>query len=817
MKLVRIIALLSVLFLAFSVRLQAQNTLLTTSDLSNVNIDSYSDDQIAEVLKKANDAGVSEVQLYSILSGKGLPASELTKLKARIARIKTEGMGGNNPPTSDTTLRQSSLFQPHPYDSTNNYFPVQKIKPDQRIFGSELFAENSLVFEPNLNIATPEGYSLGPGDELVISVYGYSEQKYDLRVSVEGEIYIPQVGPIQVSGLSIPQATDRIKAKLTSTIYRAIASGKTQVQVTLGKIRSIRVTVIGQAQKPGTFTVSSLSTLFNILYLCGGPTSMGSYRDIQLIRNNQILDSADLYHFLVNGTEKDNLTLKDGDIIRIPYFKTRVKITGNVKRIGEFEMVPHETFADLLKYCGGFTDTAYKGAVTVVRLTDEGKVVIDLNASQYDKFEPEGSDEFMVNRLQDNFANRVIIDGSVYRPGQYQLKSQMTVADLLENAGGLKKDAYPHDATIFRYIHGRTPASVSVDLDSVLNYGQKIYLQNDDSIYIHSNSEFTDKSYVVIEGNVRKPGQVDWRKNFTMEDLLLASGGINGSGDSTNIEILRRIRHVDLDVAQHEESKVINVDLSNQSLPADQIPLEPYDMVIVKPIPGYVPQRSVLVEGEVKSPGRYGLENSEARISDIIEKTGGLKFSADSSSITIRRPNNSSLTKQEKENLFQRVLDINPDSLAQNPRLKDEVYKTYDLISVDLRKAMADPSSPDNLPLEDGDILTVNRKSNLVKISGEVYFPTIVAYKPGENLKYYVQQAGNFTGYARKSGALVIYPDGKVASVRHFLFFNSYPAVTARSEIYVPQKAKSNRSKMSVGEFALLVSSLGVILNVLKL
>ncbi len=816
MKIVRIILLLSALFLACTPRLQAQNTLLTTSDLSNVNMDSYSDDQIATMLKKASDAGVQQSQLFTILTNKGLPASELNKLKARISRMKNYGMAGTNPSGADTTL-QSSLFQPHPYDSTNNYIPVQTFKPDETIFGSELFAENSLVFEPNLNIPTPEGYTLGPGDELIISVYGYSEQKYDLRVMVDGEVYIPQVGPIMVSGLSIRQATEKIRTRLASTIYRAIATGKTQVQVTLGKIRSIRVTVIGQAKKPGTFTVSSLSTLFNVLYLCGGPTPMGSYRDIQLIRDNQIRDTADLYHFLVDGDEKDNLTLKDGDIIRIPYFNTRVKITGNVKREGKFEMIPGETFSDLLKYCGGFTDTAYRGAVTVVRLSDTGKKVIDLSSAQYSQFHPQGSDEFVVNRLEDDFANRVLIDGSVNRPGQYQLKSHMTVADLLDNAGGLKRDAYPHSATLFRYIHGRTPATVPVNLDSVRQFGLKIYLQNEDSLYIHSNAEFSDKSYVIIEGNVRRPGQVDWRENYTLGDLLLASGGITGSGDSSNIEILRRIRHVNYNVAQHEETQVITVDLSQGNQTADQIPLNPYDMVIIKPIPGYIPQRSVLVEGEVKSPGRYGLENSEARISDIIAETGGLKFSADSSSITIRRPNNSNLTKQEKENLFQRVLDINPDSLAQNPRLKDEVYKTYDLISVDLRRALADPSSPENLPLEDGDILTVNRKSNLVKISGEVYFPTIVAFKPGENLKYYVEQAGNFTAYARKSGALVIYPDGKVASVRHFLFFRSYPDVTARSEIYVPQKAKVTRSKMSVGEFALLVSSLGVIINVLKL
>ena len=272
-----------------------------------------------------------------------------------------------------------------------------------------------------------------------------------------------------------------------------------------------------------------------------------------------------------------------------------------------------------------------------------------------------------------------------------------------------------------------------------------------------------------------------------------------------------------MDIANHDESTVFTVNLTTKDQPPQNIYLEPYDMVIVKTLPGYTPQRSVLIEGEVKSPGRYGLENSGERISDILERTGGFKASADSNSITLRRSIKSNLTKEEKEGLFQRVLDINPDSLANNPRLRDEVYKTYDLISVDLATALAHPESPENLALEDGDILTIDRRTNLVKVSGEVYFPTIVAYRPNRNLKYYVEQAGNFTVYARKSGALVIYPDGKAASVKHFLWFKTYPSVTPRSEIYVPQKEKSNRSKLSVGEFALLVSSLGIIANVLKL
>jgi len=815
MKIIRIALIVLLAGCIFAVKVQAQSGLLNSADISQVNVDNYSDDQLVAMLKKANDSGISETQLYKLLADKGLPDSEITKLKARLAFLGSKtGAGPQNP---DTTTRQANKEFNHPYDTATNYLPVEKFKNDETIFGSELFTQNSLVFEPNLRIPAPAGYVLGPGDEIVISVFGYSEQKYDVTLDDQGDIYIPNAGPILLNGLTMEKATEKIKSTLASTIYRAISSGRTKVQVSLGKIKSIRITVIGQAKKPGTFTVSSLTTLFNALYLCGGPTPLGSYRAIEVIRGNNITRTADLYHFLVNGIQQDNILLQEGDVIRIPYYKKRVKISGNVKREGKFEMLDSENFNDLLTYCGGFTDDAYRGAVSVTRITDTAKKIIDLPALQFNDFQPKGSDEYVVSRLQDIFSNRVFIAGAVNRPGPYQLSNDITVNDLINKAGGLTQDAYTERVTIFRARPNKMPTTMSIDLDSIQQYNQKIYLQKDDSLYIHSIFEYSDHEYIKVEGSVRKPGEIPWRDHFSLNDLLLSVGGLSESGDSSNIEISRRIRNANIDQAVHDESTVFNVDLGDEKEPQNQIFLQPYDIVIVKTLPGYTTQRVILVQGEVKSPGKYSLIKTGDRISDIISRTGGLKASADSNSITIRRITKTNLSKQEKEGLFQRVLDINPDSLAQNPRLKGEIYSEYDLISVDLATALAHPESPGNLALDDGDILSVNRSSNLVKVSGEVYFPTIVAYKPNENLKYYVQQAGNFTAYARKSGALVIYPDGKAASVKHFLWIKTYPSVTPRSEIYVPQKEKNNRQRLSVAELALLVSSLGIMINVLKL
>lgn len=788
---------------------QAQSNLFSTSDLSNVNIDDYSDVELMAALQKMEESGLTENDLYKLAQQRGMPATEISKLKMRIQTLPR----GSKPSNNRDVFNNDTI--PHLFDSTEFKIPKQQYKTDPEIFGSELFSSSSMVFEPNLRIPAPSNYILGPDDEVVISVFGYSEKKYNLKVDLQGEIYIPNVGPILVNGMTLEDAGEKIKNKLASTIYRNIRSGQTKVQVTLGRIKSIRVTVIGQAKKPGNYTVSSLTTLYNILYLCGGPTSMGSYRNIEIIRGNQVKRTADLYDFLVDGNQKDNVLLQEGDVIRIPYYQMRVTLSGNVKRKGKFEMKENETFSTLMKFSGGFTDNAYRGAVSVVRLTDSTKTMIDLHSGDYDQFKVQGSDQYTVSSLQDEFGNRIVISGSVLRPGPYELTPGMTVKDLITKAGGPTVDAFTKQASIFRYYRNKMPTILSINIDSVLEKNQVVYLQKNDSLAIHSIFDFNDSLYISIEGNVRNPGQVLWRQNMTLRDLILEVGGLTEMGDSSNIEISRRIKDANIDMKNHNESEILIVDISANGGPNHDVRLFPYDQVVVKNIPGYTTQRSVLVLGEVKAPGKYGLQKSGDRISDIFKRTGGFKASADSSSITIRRNVRSSLTLNEREKMFQRILNIDADSLSEQTRLKDELYKSYDLISIDLTKALTNPKSSENLILEDGDILTIERSSNLVKVSGEVYYPTFVPYQPGKNLKYYVEKAGNFMPYAQKNGALVIGSDGQIKTVKHFLFFKSYPEVGPRSEIFVPQKQKNNRNKITTAEWAIIVSALGIAANVI--
>ncbi len=806
-------SLICVFFLFFSLRGTTQINSLNVKDLSSVHINEIPDDEIRTYYKKAVESGISEQNMYRLLLEKGLPQSEITDLEKRLTRMSlkasdTDGDGRSGEPTAtDPTLKSR-----YP-NSEANIVPSQVNKGDSTIFGSELFTTSSLVFEPNLRIATPSNYILGPDDELAVVVYGLSEKSYNLTVNEEGYIYIPNVGPMYVNGLSIEEAGEKIKAKLGSTVYRAINSGQTKVTISLRKIRSIRVTVIGAAKRPGTFTVSSLTTLFNLLYLCGGPNDMGSYRTIELIRGNDPKRVADLYTFLLEGSKKDDILLREGDVIRIPYYKTRVTISGKVKRAGKFEMLETEMFNDLLRFAGDLSDDAYRASISLTRITDKEKILIDLDPGQFNNFKPKGSDAFFVGMLNDRFENRIYITGAVFRPGPYELRPGITLHDLLGKGGGIKEDAYRQRVNIYRKKNDLTPSMVTINLDSVLRQQTDLVLVKDDSVVVHSIFDFRGNLIVEIKGQVKKPGQFEWRENLTLRDVLLAAGGTNDFGDSARIEISRRLRNTDDSKINYDETKIFIIDLLNENNPSGDIILRPYDLVIVKKLPGYSSQRAVFVQGEVMSPGLYTLNKSGDRLSDVFKRTGGFKASADSSYVTLRRNTQNNLSGVEREKIFQRIL--NNDSIVLNSGVQNDIYKAYDVISVDLAKALSFPESGDNLRLEDGDVITIRRNSNLVKISGKVYYPTKIPFKPGVGLNYYIGMAGNFMDNARKSKAVVIYPDGRLKSVSRFLFIKRNPSVVAGSEIYVPEKSRVNKNKPSIGELALVISALGIIANVI--
>lgn len=799
-----------VLILTCSVSFSQTNS-LSGQNLSTIKIDNISDVEIKTYYTKATDNGLSEDDMLRILQEKGLPDEQINKLSERLINIKNGLVAKTK---SDKNSNNSNETKDRYANKEASMVPMQSVEQDISVFGSELFTSNSLVFEPNLRIPTPAGYIVGPDDELIINVFGFSEKTYNVSVNEEGNIYIPQVGPLFVNGLSIEQAAERIKSKLASTIYKAINSGQTSVRVSLGKIRSIRVTVIGEAKKPGTLTVSSLTTLFNLLYLCGGPSDYGSYRKIELIRGNQLKRTVDLYSFLLKGDQKDNVLLQEGDVVRIPYYATRVQLTGNVKRKGKYELIEGETFEDVLKFSGGFSDNAFKSGITAYQLTETERKILDISKSQFNNYLPLSGDSIVVGKLLNRFENRLTIKGAVMRPGEFQLSDGLTLKQLIEKAGGVQEDVYSRRGSISRLSENKTPQQVSFNIDSVMDGLTNISLKKNDEITVYSIMDLREPFEISIDGLVKRPGKYKWAENITVKDIILKAGGLTDAGDLGNIEIARRLNDVNISKLNHVQTEILNVDLSD-GLNKNDIVLKPYDVINIRQRSGYVSQRIVYLDGMVINPGRYTLQMSGDRISDLMKRAGGFRPNADTTSMIIRRLIKKNQTTEDRESIFSKLLNIGADSLNASESIKKEIFKDHENISIDLGKALKEPQSSENMLLEDGDIITIENNTNLVKVSGEVYYPTIIPFKPNENLKYYIEKSGSYTQAARKSGTLVIYPDGKAKKIGHFLFFKKYPEVVSRSEIFVPKKSDKNRSKISIGEWSVVLSTLAIIANVI--
>ena len=551
-----------------------------------------------------------------------------------------------------------------------------------------------------------------------------------------------------------------------------------------------------------------------MLYLCGGPTNMGSYRKIEVIRGNEVKRVADLYAFLSKGNQKDNILLQEGDLVRIPYYANRIEIDGNVKRKGKYEVVEGETFAQMLQYCGGFSDEAFKAAVTIYQLTESQQRILDLPQEKYNSYQPLSSDRIFVGKILKDFENKLNIRGAVRRPGEYELSEGITLKELIQKAGGATQDVFAKRGSISRLSENKMPMHLSFNLDSVLSGLTKVELKKNDSVTIYSIFDLTNEKTVYIDGNIKTPGKYLWAENLTLKDVIITAGGLTESGDFDNIEIARRVQNVDINKSNHVQTEIIKIDMADFNSAKD-LSLMPFDVINIRQQPGFTYKRTVFVEGMVKKPGRYTLQMSNERLSDIIDRCEGFRANADSSALVIRRLSKKVEKFEDRQKIFTKLLNIKSDSLNQSESIRNEIYKDYDKISIDLNKALKNRDQSENMILEDGDVISIERNTNLVKISGEVYFPTIVPFKNGANLRYYIRKSGSFTQVARKNGTLVIYPDGKAKKVKHFLFIRNYPKVVSRSEIFVPQKTSINRNKVSVSEWAVILSSLGIIANVI--
>lgn len=817
---------LVLLFFSFIISAQVPGL---PSNLSNVKSADITEEQLSQVANFIRQNNLTYQQAYDQLVSRGMLPAEANALRQKLEKLQEKGTNndaGNNRNSPNNVNRNNgnnidyingSLIREGErrlYDTVNK--TIQILNP-KKIFGLEIFNNGVLSFEPNINIATPVGYVIGPNDEININIYGYQEAKYNLKVGPEGDINIPYVGVMYVAGLTIEQATERIKSRLSASGYSNIRTGLTKVSITIGRIRSIKVTVLGEVKSPGSYTIPSLATAFNALYLSGGPNDIGSMRNIEIIRNGRVINRLDIYDFLVKGDQKGNVNLHDQDIIRIPAYQVRVSLDGQVKRSGLFEIKPGETIENLLEFGGGFADSAYTASITAYQITDAEQKIIDIDQSQFSKYKPGRAESFLVKKIITRFINRVSITGAVYLPGDFELTEGMTLKDLIVKSRGLKEDAYNGRGLILRNREDLSPEYVSFNPIEVMQGSSSISLKPNDKVSILSVTDLKEKATVSVVGEVRYTGPYPYVENMSLKDLILLAGGFTDAAIPQRIEVARRIRSSLYNITDTAVSEVFDISSVNDlNVQTGDIKLQPYDAVVVRKNPGYQNQVNVQLEGEVYFPGPYVLRNKNERISDVIKRAGGLTKYAFDQGGYVTRINNKTVINQlnaEKVNKIQETLK------DTSGKVEREVERNVDQIAIDLSTIMANPGGRNDIILEEGDIITIPKEKMDVRISGQVLFPTRIVYEENMALEDYLDRAGGVTDNARKGKIYVLYPNGNAARTNHFLFFRNFPKVTPGSEIIVPKKHEVERRRLSTGEIigisTAITSFAGVLLSLL--
>ncbi|GAA4096890.1 SLBB domain-containing protein [Mucilaginibacter panaciglaebae] len=802
-------------------------------NLSNLNVDSYSDEQIRQLLQNSQSQGITDGQLIQIAESRNMPPAEAQRLQARINEIrKKDGNTANYGDASDSLASNGQRRQQNNAQSGDTLTRQNRIDIfrdlQPKIFGASLFRNaRANTFQPNLKLATPINYIVGPGDKLIINVYGNSIANWALTVSPEGNINIPGVGILNVAGKTIEHATALIKNRLAANRY-AVGNG-TNVQVSLGDIRSISIRVQGELVRPGTYTLSSLSTAFEALYAAGGPSDIGSFRKIEIIRDNKVIRKLDLYDYLVHGNHKDDIVLHDQDEIHVPPYTMHVELRGEVKVPAIFEPLPNEKLQDIIDYAGGFTDQAYTARVKIIQTSDRQRRIADIFEKDYATYSPRRGDVYTVDRILNRFENRVVITGAVFRPGEFELQQGLTVSQLIKNAGGLKEDAFTGRGSISRLNPDNTTQQLSFNVqDAMTSSSADIILQREDVVSITSVFDLHDKYKVTIKGQIRRPGDFDYADSMKVADLIIKAGGFSEGASSKRIEVSRRV--FDSDPGQ-KDTKVaqvfsINVD-ANLKFENVNFSLKPFDIVSVYSLPGYETQKVVRVEGEVIFPGYYTIEEKNEKISDLVRRAGGLTQSADIEGGSLKRDNAAVLgvdktkldtltLRRERTERLRRLQRSYKDTL--NNSLDTSQFRN-NYVGIDLKKILAHPGSGDDLILENGDLLRIPKEQQTVRVNGEVLYPSAIVYSKGKSFRGYVLNAGGFSPSALKRGAYVVYPNGTVKGTTKFLFFNSHPKVKPGSEIYVPKKPEpKGNAVQDILAYTTGLASLGaIILGILSL
>ena len=755
------------------------------------NAQAMSDEEVISYVKNGVNQGKSQQALYKELVARGVSTSQMQRIKDKYEQQKENAVankGNNNVDTQRVNPEQAEDKAPAQSNDLNVDGPEGGIK----VFGRDIFRTANLTFEPSMNIATPVNYRLGPGDQLQIEVWGASEANITQKVTPDGYISIPNVGPINVNGLTVQAASNRIKAKL-SQIYSGMASSNvnlsTNVKVSLGQIRTIQVNIMGEVARPGTYALSSFSTVFHALYKAGGMSRMGSLRNIKVVRGGRTVATVDVYDYIINGRSHSDIRLQEGDVILASPYEALVLIKGKVKRPMYYEMKSSESIRTLIGFAGGFSNDAYRGSVTVDRNNSKERTVATVDDMNFGVFKVKDGDVVSVGEILDRYDNRIEVKGAVYRPGYYELgKDIQTVRDLIQRADGLLEYAFTNRAVLHRENDDKTLEVIALNVKAILDGTEPdVTLQKNDVLFIPSKYDLESKGTLEIRGEVYNPNIFPFAANTKLEDLIIMAGGLTESASTVRVDVTRRIIDKKGTKKQKEIAKTYTFGVK-EGFVVEGDPgfvLEPYDQVFVRRSPGYSEKINVTVAGEVEFEGDYALNVRNERLSDVIEKAGGLTEFAYIDGARLERQMTPEEYKQALE--LMAMVKSNNQISGNDSIVVPTVSRTYS-VGIDLKEIMANPHSAIDPVLQEGDVIVVPQYMNTVSVSGSVRKPNSVVYNPKMKLKDYINEAGGYAERARKSGTFILYPNGHIKELGRNAKAKD---IVGGSKIIVPQKGRS--------------------------
>lgn len=765
---------------------------------------SMTDQQVLEYVKQGMSEGKDQRQMATELARRGVTREQAERVK----KLYEQEQGVSTSKMSGTEQNEARLREATQEESTTSV--LENPQPDSRelaqenqVFGRNIFNTRNLTFEPSVNLATPPNYRLGPGDEVIIDIWGTSQNTIRQQISPDGTINIEKIGPVSLSGMTVSEANGYLKRVLGKTYSGLDApNGTLEIRLTLGNARTIQINVMGEVIQPGTYALSSFSTVFHALYRAGGVNEIGSLRNVQVTRNGKTVAKVDVYDFIMKGKTQDDIRLQEGDVIIVPAYEALVQISGNVKRPMKFEMKKNETLATLINYAGGFSADAYTRSLRVVRQNGEEYEINTVKEIDYSAYPMRNGDVVTAEAILNRFTNKLEVRGAVYRPGIYQLNGEInTVRALVNEAKGLMGDAFTNRAVLQREREDLTTEIISVDVRSIMaGTSPDIPLQKNDILYIPSIHDLEDRGDVAIFGEVAKPDSYSYSDNMTLEDLIIRAGGLRESASTVRVDVSRRIKDPKSTHSTDSIGQMFTFALKDGFVIDGQqgFTLQPYDQVFVRRSPGYQAQQNVQVTGEVIFGGTYAMTTTEERLSDLVKKAGGATSKAYLRGAKLIRVANDEEKKRMRDviNLMNRQFGE-----AMMDSLGIRVEDTFS-VGIDLEKAMAQPGSEYDLVLREGDVLSVPKLNNTVKVNGAVMMPNTVGYLSDKNANYYLDQAGGYALNAKKSKKFVIYMNGQVARIKG----RSKDKIEPGCEIIVPSK---KNKRVNVGEILGYASSFG--------